>query len=195
MASAHTLGQSEAALITSQAAALLRYLRPRSNQRDYSLYETFRVLVAHDIPGEEAGGLADIASETGLLHHQIRDRASRYHLFARTAADKDGNPVLVGLFESRIAATIDRMIDGIDAARDDDASVSLIVFPRFHVSALWVRSDTTSVIYVVSHPGAPRFRAHASYDELTFFRMLNTVTPHPTSNDPPRGNPKGQQTP
>lgn len=176
MANCITLTVQDAALVAEQAAPLLKHLRRRADVQEYELLETFRLELVEGLRDDIS--LSSQVQETQILHHQIVHRQSRHYLFARTDRGDEGALRLLGLYESKMAAVIHRLIDDIDADLLSDAvSVSLVTFAAHHTTALWATSAEHSSLYVAASPRASRLAISGVYTEQQLLRRLVDLAP------------------
>jgi hypothetical protein len=117
------------------------------------LAETFELWVLDlEAIRQKKGGLPQLARPTGRWHHQIR-RGDTPALFARSA--EIGTPAawkVTEMFESELAAKIDRAISWIDGNVPGNPLARLLVVPAYQLNAMWLLEDKKSLVYVIDCP-------------------------------------------
>lgn len=119
-----------------------------------NLTETFPVwMLGADAVTKSDLPLDKLARRTGRWHHQIRfagaaDAYARSMPLGADAASWDIREV----YESELAARIDKAIDWIDQNVKGDPEVRLLVVPAYYTHAFWLSERNGSHVVVIDAP-------------------------------------------
>ena len=81
----------------------------------------------------------DVASPTGMWHHQIDRRGSpEMYAHSQPLGPRPRDWHVTAAFESPAAAAIDRAIDVVDEALAGDDEARLLHIPAYAIQAIWI---------------------------------------------------------
>jgi hypothetical protein len=178
MAHTDSIDRNALSAIASQVA--LRLTRFPGDVPALSLHESFQLWIPVGPPLQRAAAmgqdLTGAVEFSGRWHHQLKSGPEAFG-FARSGMEPNGNWRLHEMFESPIAAEIDRAIDIADSVDPDrDPLVRLLFAPSHQLYGLWLMDGSQDSRIIIAHcpdsMNLPRFETLGS---TNFLRLLSAV--------------------
>jgi hypothetical protein len=167
---ADQVGQFLASASATPAAAMAPLRKPQ-------LAESFAICaVGADQVANPPDDLAALVQPSGMWHHQIRSSDGSTHMARSKQAGFGSDEMeLQQVFESAIAAKIDRAIAWVDRhVPDDGIIVRLLVIPAYYLHALvLIRKNKYSAVLADQPDGYRQLKYEKEYPLSEFLRRLS----------------------